>query len=299
MKKRVLGIDIIKVLAIYLVFCIHYLSSNNFYAMPLNNIGAFIYNTLRYFILLAVPLFLMVTGYLQCKKEITKEYYMKLINILIVYLLACVTIIIFRHFYYGENMSIITAILSITNFSVTGYSWYINMFIGLYLIIPFLNIILNKINKKEYYVLVIVLLLCISLPYTLNSLSRLFVPFDVLPNWWGHTYPLIFYIIGAGIKLNFIQLKKKQCLILGTLSLIAMNILSYIGYMKGQNLLFLNDNQNLFGVILCCTLFIMLKDIDIKNTIIRKIIIVVSPLTLYMLLYSSVIDKMVYGLDIF
>ena len=59
-------------------------------------------------------------------------------------------------------------ILSILDFSADSYAWYIEMYIGLFLIIPFLNILWNNLNDVGRKWLIITLLGLTALPSLLN-----------------------------------------------------------------------------------------------------------------------------------
>jgi len=49
------------------------------------------------------------------------------------------------------------------------YSWYVNMYIGCFLLIPFLNLLWNSLSSQESRrILVIVLLVLTALPSVLN-----------------------------------------------------------------------------------------------------------------------------------
>ena len=73
------------------------------------------------------------------RKELNAKYYHGIIHTLQIYILSTVLCILFERFYLKENISIKYAIFSILDGDI-GYSWYVEMYIGLFLLIPFLNI---------------------------------------------------------------------------------------------------------------------------------------------------------------
>ena len=93
--------------------------------------------------MICVPLFLITTGYLMKNKELNKKYYFGISRVLIIYLLNALMYIGYNILYLKEPVSIKFIASSILNFS-TGYSWYIEMYIGLFLMIPFINLIYNN-----------------------------------------------------------------------------------------------------------------------------------------------------------
>ena len=64
-------------------------------------------------------------------------------------------------------------------FTLANYSWYIEMYLGLFLLIPFLNIVYNGLpSQKAKLWLVITMLILTALPAVVNIYN-----FDTL-SWW-------------------------------------------------------------------------------------------------------------------
>lgn len=112
------------------------------------------------------------------------------------YLIFSVLTILFRIYYYGEDCSIIQWVLSIFDYSAIKYAWYIEMWIGLALLAPFLNYLWRAIpTMREKLLLIGVLFLLVSFPNTVNSRVYLFPGyFEIV------CYPLMFYFMGAFIR---------------------------------------------------------------------------------------------------
>ena len=62
----------------------------------------------------------------------------------------------------SANHSIKELVGGILGYKIIGYAWYVEMFIGLYLCVPFLNIVVEKVfnsgNKKLIYGLFVILI---------------------------------------------------------------------------------------------------------------------------------------------
>ena len=97
-------------------------------------------------------------------------------------------------------------ILSILDFSADSYAWYIEMYIGLFLIIPFLNILWNNLNDVGRKWLIITLLGLTALPSLLNCWDLLSlgdktrVYSAIVPDYWETLYPITYYFLGAYLK---------------------------------------------------------------------------------------------------
>ncbi len=135
------------------------------------------------------------------------------------------------------------------DFSATNYSWYVEMYIGLFLIIPFLNLSYNGLkNQKQKQVLICTLLLLTSIPAVTNIFNF------YVDSWWIHptlsdTYQKILPSYWKSVISNYnlfhwrllkkeygLRLNRKICM----LSLIGLTILSGIfNYYRSYNSVFI------------------------------------------------------------
>lgn len=172
MKQRIIGIDVIKVVAVFFVISVHFFLRTNFYDQDLTSgENLFIQSFLRWIFYICVPLFVVATGYLQSKKEISSKHYKGLLPVLGVYIFYSVATIFVRIHFFDEKASFINWVYKILRFEADGYSWYVNMYIGLFLLIPFLNLIHNNLkSKKEHIILIGTLIFLCGLPSFFNNM---------------------------------------------------------------------------------------------------------------------------------
>lgn len=143
-----------------------------------------------------VPLFIMLTGYLNINKSVSRKYYSGIWRVLAAYLFFSVLTLIFRHYILNEPISPMFAIKSILNFTSFMYGWYIEMWIGLFLLVPFLNILYKGIPTKAHkHVLIITLSFLTFIPVFTNRYGQ-----HLLPAFWTSLYPVAFYFIGSYIR---------------------------------------------------------------------------------------------------
>lgn len=106
-------------------------------------------------------------------------------------------------------MGIKECILNILSYD--QYSWYVNMYIGLYLLIPFLNRLWQVLDKEEKILLISVLIMSTALPSIVNVFdfytdgafrnSGFSTKYSqIVPDWWKNSYPLTYYFIGTYLK---------------------------------------------------------------------------------------------------
>ena len=88
MKQRNPALDIIRCFALFCVVSVHFFRSIGLYSVPVQGLSMGVMLALRGFFMVCVPLFLLLSGYLQKDKTLTKDYYKKILPILGIYVLA-------------------------------------------------------------------------------------------------------------------------------------------------------------------------------------------------------------------
>lgn len=119
---------------------------------------------------LGVPWFLMLTGFLNRNKTVNRDYYKGCIRVLVSYVFFSVVTILFRKYYLMEELSWIEWGKKILDFTAIPYAWYIEMWIGLFLLTPFLNMLYKAIpTQRQKKMLLLTLLLLVAVAFTLNT----------------------------------------------------------------------------------------------------------------------------------
>lgn len=294
--KRVFGFDLIRTIAVVMVLSVHFFLNNGFYQTKVTGKGMFFSIFLFWIFYNGVPLFLLLTGYLKKDKKLNKEYYKGIKHILMSYILIAITCLIVRKFYFEDKMTFLSAFTSIFNFSANGYSWYIEMYLGLFLIIPFLNVLYNHLEtKKQKQTLILTLMFIISLSPLFNyiKVNDVYLTFGI--DWWNQIYPLLYYFIGCYIheyrpKIN----RKKGLLIIFSIVLLESLLCYGYSYNKLFNCNFLGGYNSLQTVIVSTIIFLLLYEIQYDKKIITKIVNKISMLSLDIYLFSYIVDRIVY-----
>lgn len=307
MKKRNINIDLIKCIAALFVISIHFLLNSEFYTIPIVSKKMIFMYFLRVILVSCVPLFLLSTGYLMCEKKLSKRYYKGIIKTICIYVLISFICVLFRNIYLNEGIGITGAIKGILNFTADSYSWYIKLYLGIFLLIPFLNIIINNITKKQYKYLIFTLILLTILPtltnvFGLSSVSDFFSSnaFSgelILNDYWLMIWPLTYYFVGAYIKKYNVKYDvRKNFLLL----IIFIGIFCYFNYFRNVNMVYVDAlYMQYFGFeafIISVLLFILMLNLNLEkiNDRVKKGIIAVSNLSLGIYLSSKVFDTVIY-----
>ena len=194
-KQRESNLDLMRCLALFLVVSAHFLVRNGFYQMDMKGTEAFLMCVQRTISMNSVPIFLMISGYLLSNRvfiPVRRDYFKRLIHLLVVYLVCTIIIIVFRTVILQESMTVWDMIKNILSFD--QYSWYVAMYAGLYVLIPFLNVTFSNISGKDEIFLVIALCVLSAFPSVIN------IKDTIIPQDWIGLYPVTCYFLGAFIK---------------------------------------------------------------------------------------------------
>ena len=211
-KGRSPNLDIIRIFALLTVVGVHFFINTDFLEMPIDNIRMYILTTIRTFCAICVPLFIILSGYLMKNKKLSKKYYLGIVKTIGIYLLASFACYIYRVAINGENISVLSMGTGILNFTTAPYAWYVEMYIGLFLLIPFLNLIYNNLESKNHkLVLILTLVALTAAPGVLNAWNFASPSFfanpsasdhyiNLIPDWWTEIYPITYYFIGCWLR---------------------------------------------------------------------------------------------------
>ena len=169
-SKRVYYYDFLRIISISAVVLIHVSAS----ALHHYDIGSFewgisnLYSSVSRF---AVPVFVMISGALFLDRDISiKTIYKKnILRLLLAYILFYIIYNIYDGIENGRRVaSIVKRMISFND--VPYHLWFIVMLIGLYMIIPFLRLVISN-PKLSHYFCVLSLLFSFALPQVLSMLN--------------------------------------------------------------------------------------------------------------------------------
>ena len=190
--KRNASLDITRGFAVILVACLHSIGNGSLTANPISGVSGYLLTGLWLLSASCVPLFLMLSGYLQNRKTPTVKYYVNYLHIYIPYLLLGVISLTVGALDTHQSLSVRDFVSSLVNFYTCEYSWFVMMYTGLFLLIPFLNAMYNGLETKGQKRLLILAFFALShLPSLLNSYIQIYSV------WWMRLFPVTYYFIGA------------------------------------------------------------------------------------------------------
>lgn len=310
-NERNVGADIIRCLAFFLVVSVHFFLNSGYYYVAVEGPRMFVMTFMRNFSIICVPLFMTLSGYLMRKKELSVKYYKKLGKTYLTYVLASVFCISFSVIFLKEAFSIKKLLFSVLEFSGAPYSWYVEMYISFFLLVPFLNLIYNNIPSKRWkQFLVLVFIIITALPSVVNAYNFSFTGGEwwhqpslsnayqkIIPQWWTGIYPVTYYFIGSYLS----EFKPKIKPFLNVLLIFVTTLISAAySFWRSYKINFVWGDwcayQSLFSVIITTLVFILF--INISYTSFPKVITVLlkkmSSLCFGAYLLSWIFDSIFY-----
>ncbi|MFR7977912.1 acyltransferase [Butyribacter intestini] len=310
LEKRNINLDVIRCIAVFSVISVHFFNNTEFYQQIVSGKRMYCMVIMRTFFMICVPLFLILTGFLMSKKELNRKYYKGLLRTIEVYVCAELICLCFKKYILGEEIWKGRFIFDIIGVQGIDYSWYVEMYIGLFLLIPFLNLIWKGLEtKKRRVVLILTLLLCTTIPtmfnifdwsisgfWTMPSISQNYQ--SIMPDWWINLYPLTYYFIGTYLREYDLKISVKINILM---LIVAVVLGGTFNYYRSYNSLFewgsyngWNGIENVINSILVFVL-ILHMNFDKVFTCIKKGIVNISEWSFGIYLLSWVTDQIIYS----
>ena len=307
LSRRSSALDITRIVALFTVISVHFFLNNGFYSEPMFGKRMLVMTVMRSAFMICVPLFIMLTGYLMSRKTLSRGYYHGIVKTLGIYLLASLACAIYKIVNFGYKPT--WMIWGLFDYTTANYAWYIEMYIGLFLLIPFLNLAYNNLpSRKSKLVLLVTLIGLTSLPSIVNIYNftvegwwktpYLSVEYrKFAPDWWTRIYPLTYYFLGAYLREFPLKLKQWQKLLCWLGCIIAFGLFNYYrsqyGFFAWSQY---NDWQGMPNLIMTFFAFSFLSSIKTERwpNPVKRVLMVVSDLCLGGYLVSYIFDNLYY-----
>ncbi len=204
--KRDWRLDLVRSLALVDVVSVHFLLNSGFYSSPVVGVRMAAMVLLRAFTIICVPLFMLLTGYL-VKGSVLRDYYRRILPIAYTYIIATALCGVYAWVFLGDEPSILGFVWGLLGFSAAPYSWYVEMYVGLFLLVPFLSMLWDALEKRQRKALIATVLVVMYLPNLFNTFNLSDPGWwmdpqssgsvtKVLPAWWVGAYPIGYYFVG-------------------------------------------------------------------------------------------------------
>lgn len=303
-KVRNIALDITRIYAFFSVVAVHFFYNSDFYSASVSGFGMCAAIVVRTFFSACVPLFLLLSGYLLCRRPPIRNsrdlgrYLLKSGRIVGTYILSYIGIALFRRYCTAEEVGLRNALLQM--FEFPQYGWYVNMYLGLYLLIPFLNVVWAGLEgKAARKSLLCSMFLLTILPTVLNACKFHGSFLKIIPDWWTDLVPITVYYIGAYIREYF----RPESMNRGKILLLLLLCLAFgSGYtiVQSWGVPFSfgpwSENMGWIGIAVAVPVFLLLNSIPWPEPgkTGSRLLALVSELTLGAYLLSWVSDQLIY-----
>lgn len=288
--------DFIRAVSVISVLGVHVFLNTGFYETPCVGTAMTLLVLVRTQLMVCVPLFLLLTGYLQGRKSWGLGCYKGLGKFLGTYLLASVFCCLFRAVWLDGPWNPIEWLRGTLNFSAAPYAWYIEMYIGLFLFIPFLNAAWNGLSGEKARLALVGTMVLLSVAPSVNVVSEHF-NWQAVPAFWESCYPLAYYYTGRLLAEKDLTGEWKVFLGLDILATLMGGFLHVyqaggepIGYLP------LTYWGGIFTYLCAGSTFVVLLRLGslIRSSVVKDGISLVGQLSLPIFLLSWIPDQLVY-----
>ena len=218
----------------------------------------------------AVPGFIMITGSLHLSKTDLplKQFYRKYLlrTLIVLFVFGYGYSLLMEYSELGRNPKVfLNAILDVFTFNTFSHMWYLYELIGIYLLLPFIKKVTDKLSLREFEVLLTVLFLFDYLLPFIGSIVREEIGFYIQISF------SIFYLLLGYYLRKYRVIKTAICIFLAILALTAIGLIAYFNPNPRSDLI--NYHSPLVAVSSACIFCVFHNGELILNRIVHNRIV--------------------------
>lgn len=260
--NRNTNIELYRIVVMFLIVAHHYLVNSGLIQVienePLTGKSAFFY-VFGMWGKTGINCFVLITGYFMCRSNITLRKFLKLFLQIEFYNIVINLIFVFTG-YKDFNIKSLYEMFWPIKSVADGFT---SCFLLFYLCIPFLNILVHNMNKRQHQLL---MALCLFIYTILGTTTKIHVTMNYV-TWFCILYFISSYIRIYGINYEDVKIKWGWLSIFSiVISVSSVLILSTIVNTPGREFIFVSDSNHIMAVISSICLFMYFKDLQIKNS---------------------------------
>lgn len=286
--SRRCGLDIVRTIACASVIGSHFFLYTDFNKTAFDSPEMFFQGMLSS-IIIGSDLYMMLTGFLCMNKTFGKKFYFSGIKVLASYLFFSILTIILGIYLSNNGMTWRKGILGIFSFSTIPYAWYIEMWIGLFIMAPFLNIWYKALpTRRMKQWLILILFLLTAPPDFLNRYDMY-----LWPQFWKGIYPVMFYFIGCYVHEYSPKFDRRvlgmlilAILLVGPVFNTVVSHPTYLHIIGGRSGIFIGP--------LAILIFLCFYDMNISGKFGKELFKSISLRSLDIFLCSATLDALIY-----
>lgn len=254
-KPRDSGIELFRIITMFLIVCHHYVVNSGLMEEILQGGEG---NLLKCSIMIifgwggktGINCFVLITGFFMCRSSITLKKFLKLLLEVEFYKITIYFIFLITGVSEFTLKGLIKAVLPLTQLSTN----FIGCYLIFFLFIPFLNLLIQHMNQKQHFFL---MLLCFFV-YTIMPSVNMYVALNYVV-WFS-----IIYIIGAYIRLypNSLTDSRKITAICSVATLVLSWSSVLVLYFLGKPVyFFVSDSNKILALLTAISCFCWFKNL--------------------------------------
>lgn len=294
-KVRLYGLDVLRVISMLGIIGLHVLGFGGVLGGASGGINYVTTLFVDILVYASVNIFAMLTGFLNVDKK--KYSSASLIKLLLTVAFWCIMItvaffIIKPEIFMNNKLMLVYGVFP----PIAGRYWYITSYVLVFFVMPYLNCMVENLDKKKHATLLGILFVLLSV-FTTFGLYEYFKVANGYSPWW-----LIFcYLIGAYIKkygniFGKSKLKKTIILVLNIVALLIFSTLcrKIIGITGSLFYSYVSP----FTVVNSIIILEMFYDVTVKEGVFRKVILSLSAVSFGVYIIHShilIFDNLITG----
>lgn len=192
MEKRNYGIDLLRIISMFLVVILHILGHGGVAAAVVpGSISAYLVQLTKAAAVCAVNVFAIITGFVMCD---ARPRISKLIQLWLQTAFYTISITVVFFLFFSRDMGIKDTLNAVLPVGRSQY-WFISAYVGMYLLTPFLNMAVQNIEKRTYSGLLVVFFAAFSLLPTVLAVDMF-----TLKGGYSMVWLCLMYLLGGYMK---------------------------------------------------------------------------------------------------
>ena len=256
--SRQSNIELLRIIAMFFIIASHSKNLPSSFGCDVNYFSSFQYTFLRSLGQIGVIIFILISGYFLTSRKIKTVNFFKLALKTITYSILFYFVAYILDRYSGYCLGSTDGLKSFWDalfiLSNSKY-WFISVYLILYLLYPFINIITNRISKKQYLFILLTLFIIIFLypNFYYTTLHQTEIIFNI-------SYFIFIFLLGGYVARFPIDFKGKVAPLVG---LFWSFFLFIISFLKTRPMYFRNSFSIFF---ISFFLFLLFKNIKINDS---------------------------------
>lgn len=277
MKQRLSNIELLRIISMLMIIVLHLLSFGGllgtYNSFSVRAVCVWLAESLCF---VAVNCYVIISGYFLVDSTFKfKKLFNIWIEVLFYSLIVYLGLLLANKIQFGYK----AFLQSLFPILLRNY-WFVTVYFVLYILSPFINKLINCLNKKQYSYLILVVFMIFSLWSTI-------IPPSNTINYGGSysiSWFICLYLIAGYLRKYYSNKKIKKSICISIYFITSLlNIIAYFG-IKALNIKlilpdFLYNYYSITVVIGAISLFLFFKSLEIKHKFIDKVINFLAPTT--------------------